>query len=529
MGLSCAEHCQSNRLSRTATLALFHLEDLQIMAVEPADSETASIAYASVEQLLKSLDAGDLTCERLMSIYLSRIEGLDQTGPRINAMISLNPQAVLQARAADLERKTGTHCGVLHGIPFIVKDNFDVAGMVTSGGSFALRDATVSSTSTMVQCLLDQGAILVGKANMSELAASCGWLSYSSLGGLTLNPYNTARNVSGSSGGSAAALAAGFAAFALGTDSSGSIRAPASVTGLVGLRPTQGLIEGCGIIPLTMSFDTAGPMTRSVRDMVLILDVIAGPDPTDARPVQPLDSSALKSARLGVVSNFRGANPEVDHLEQEVLERLQSAGATLLPIKLPPAFERLWTEVLEPVGLVEFKPQIERYLKEAGNRTVDSLDALIGLSESLEALQSETPINPVRLKELHRANQANSQKLLTRQAIVDHLIPALRTALITIFEELRLDALIFPTLNCPASPRFDRHDPSWACNTDDTYKACYIAAAVGFPEISVPAGRVEANLPVGCSFLGLPRQERLLLSLAEGFQAIIGHLAPPDL
>src|SRR6185437_8767267 len=223
-------------------------------------------ADAGLEQLRAALDGGRIASVQLVRYYLDRIERFDKKGPHINALIALNPDVLKQAAQRDADGRTRTGKGLLYGIPFIAKDNYDTAGVATSGGSAALMHSLPPSNAFVVQKLLDQGALLLGKANMSELAASYGRLGYSSAGGLTVNPYNTARNASGSSSGSAAAVAADFAAFALSTDTSGSLRGPASVTGLVGVRPTLGLTSRSGVIPLSLTFDTTGVLARSVRD-----------------------------------------------------------------------------------------------------------------------------------------------------------------------------------------------------------------------------------------------------------------------
>src|SRR3984957_4757822 len=242
--------------------------------------------YRSIAELRAALDSRRISSEELVTYYLGRIERLDKHGPRINALITLNPRALDEARGADAHALTARAGSPLRGIPFIVKDNYDTAGIATSGGAAALARSVPCSNAFVVQRLLDGGAILIGKANMSELAASYGRLGYSSAGGLTLNPYNTARDVSGSSSGSAAAVAADFAAFALGTDTGGSIRGPANVAGLVGLRPTLGLTSRGGVIPASLTFDTTGVLARTVKDLAIVLDAIAGADAEDAATLQ---------------------------------------------------------------------------------------------------------------------------------------------------------------------------------------------------------------------------------------------------
>jgi amidase len=514
---------------------------LSLMGVSAAvwGTEASNPANASIEQLRAALDSGRLTYEQLMRYYLRRIARFDKTGPRINAVISIDPNALQQAKRLDAVTKGKPHSSMLYGIPFIVKDNYNTAGIPTSGGSVALKNSIPSTNAFVVQKLLDQGAILIGKGNMSELAASYGRLGYSSAGGLTVNPYNTARDVSGSSSGSAAGVAADFAAFALGTDTGGSVRGPASVAGLVGLRPTLGLTSRSGVIPLSLTFDTTGVLSRSVKDLAIILEAIAGQDPQDAATLQQsahhpsyvdaLDAHSLQGARFGVVINFRGANAEVDGVEQSALHELKSQGAVLVPISLPEEFETLWQSVLGPVGEAEFKPQFERYLKAFPSAHPKTLAELIDISSSSAVVNSATPVNPKRLDALReaQATQLTDSPLYIR--ILTQVIPSLRQQLQTLMAANQLQALVFSTMSCPASPRFDRADPAYSCKTDDTYRAGYVASAAGFPEVTVPAGRISANVPVGFSFMGLPYSETKLLSFASAFEAAGPHLPPPVL
>jgi amidase len=374
---------------------------------------------------------------------------------------------------------------------------------------------------------------------MSELAASYGRLGYSSAGGLTVNPYNTGRDVSGSSSGSAAAVAADFAAFALGTDTGGSVRAPANVAGLVGLRPTLGLTSRGGVIPLSLTFDTTGVLTRSVKDLAIVLDAIAGPDAQDASTLQQpktrggyaqaLVARALRGARLGVITNFRGANAEVDAVEQSALKVLAAQGAELVPVSLPKEFENLWKLVLGPAGEAEFKPQFERYLHTLAPTQPKTLAQLIRMSASRVVEDSATPVNPGRLQGLREAEASQLTDSPAYIHILTQVIPSVRRQLQTVMEANNLQAFVFSTMSCPATPRFDRADPTYVCNTDDTYKAGYVASAAGFPEVTVPAGRVSGNIPVGISFMGLPYSEGPLLSLANAFQTATPRLPAPPL
>lgn len=525
---------------RYSPLAILITLTLGLHPVNPAPAQSSfNPANATLEQLHAALESHQITAERLVGYYLSRIERFNRQGPHINAVMTLNPKAFEEASRLDAARAEGTHHGLLYGIPFLAKDNFDSADLATSGGSAALKQSVPSTNAFVLQRLLDQGAILLGKTNMSELAASYGRLGYSSAGGLTLNPYNTARDASGSSSGSAAAVAADFAAFALGTDTSGSIRGPASVAGLVGLRPTLGLTSRSHVIPLSLTVDTTGALTRTVRGLAIVLDAIAGPDPDDAATqYQPrnhlsyldaLGTGALHGARLGVITNFRGANAEVDRVEQNALRELQEQGAILVPITLPAAFEQLWSTVLGPVGEAEFRPQFERYLKSLPPGQPRTLAQLIAISESPAVADSATPVNPGRLQALRQADATQLTDSPTYIHILTDTIPTIRRRLESLMRTQQLQAFVFTTMSCPATPRYDRPDPTYQCGSDDPYKASYIAATAGFPEVTVPAGQTLANLPVGTSFMGLPYTEAQLLRLANAFELATPRLPPPPL
>ncbi len=493
-------------------------------------------ANASIPQLRAALDGGRVSSEQLVAFYLDRIDRFDRKGPRINAMITLNPHARQQARQSDRDAATKHRGSLLRGIPFIAKDNYDTAGIVTTGGSAALRHSVPSSNAFIVQRLIDQGAILIGKSNMSELAASYGRLGYSSAGGLTVNPYNTVRDVSGSSSGSAAAVAADFAPFALGTDTAGSVRGPASVAGLVGLRPTLGLTSRAGIIPLSLTFDTAGVLARSAEDLAIVLDAIAGVDADDAATrTQPphgryrasIAAAPLRGARLGVIVNFRGANAEMDAAEQSALAKLAGQGAVLVPITLPKEFETLWENVLGPVGEAEFKAPFERYLRRLPQGQPHTLKELIDISTADAIVNSATPINPQRLQALRDANSTALTDSPTYIHILSRVIPGLRERLLAILSTNKLQAFIFSTMSCPAGPHFHAVDPGYTCGSDDSYKPGYVASAAGFPEVTVPAGRLSGNVPVGYSFMGAPYSEARLLGLAHAFQNAMPRLPAP--
>jgi len=484
---------------------------LVLAASAQADDGIERMTLADMRQALNN---GTLSSEQLVQHYLDNIQANNHQGQKINALVTLNAQALDQARKWDAQRAKNptAQYAPLAGIPFVVKDNFDTAGMVTSGGSYVLRSSVPSQDAFTVKKLIDGQAILLGKANLSELAASFGWFGYSSFGGQTLNPKNTQRDASGSSSGSAAAVAAAFAPFALGSDTSGSIRAPASVTGTVGFRPSLGLISRSGIIPLSLAFDTGGVITNSVLDQAIVLDAIKGQDNTDpatldivADKIQfetALSRTSLQGKTIGVITNFKGANPEVDAVFKSAQETLGARGAHIVSIELPKAFETLWSDVLGPVGESEFKPQFERYLATLNPSQPRTLAQFLDLAKKNQAQNGPHGMNPARLAGLETVANATSTDSPQYISILSRKIPQLRQQLMGIMKQNNVDSLFFATINCPASVVHGVTDDSYVCKSGDTYASSYIASATGFPEITVPAGTIKGNLPVGVSFLG---------------------------
>ncbi|WP_106769302.1 amidase family protein [Paenibacillus faecalis] len=509
-------------------ITIFPWNDANAEAVNPTNT-TFDPFEKSVDEIANALNTNEITSEELVNYYLKRIEAFDQQGPTINSIITINSNALETAKALDAERKAKGPRSQLHGIPFVVKDNFDVVGMPTTAGSVALKDAYPTKNSFTVQKLIDAGAIVIAKTNMSELAASYGRLGYSSMGGLTINPYNLNRDASGSSSGSAAAVAANFAVFGLGTDTSGSVRGPANVTGLVGIRPTMGLTSRSGVVPSSLSLDVTGPMARSVKDASIVLSAMAGTDKEDKATkyannhvqnyAEALDASALKQARIGVAVDFFGDNAEVDAITKQAIAKMQSMGTAVVPVTFSEQTQYLWTPILGPIGDAEFKKQFEQYLSTLPFGVPKTLQKVIEISESPEVLNSETPVNPARLDGLKTAlAQADTLYSKEYKDIINKEVPATRNEVATIMKNNDLDAIVFPTMSCPASNRYDKEDPTYVCTAYDTYAASYVASATGFPEVTVPAGTAEAGVPVGISFLGTPYTEQKLLDLAYSFE-----------
>ena len=481
---------------------------------------------ATLEGLQAGLAAGHWTAMELVRSYQARIKALDQTGPRLHAVLELNPEALAIAKALDAERKAGHVRGPLHGIPVLIKDNIDTSdAMQTTAGSLALTQAPrPREDAFVVKRLREAGAVILGKTNLSEWAnfrstrSSSGW---SGRGGQTRNPYALDRSPSGSSSGTAVAVAASLCAVGLGTETDGSIVSPANANGLVGLKPTVGLVSRSGIIPIAHTQDTAGPMTRTVREAAILLNILAGSDPTDAATREAdarreadytrfLAKDGLKGARLGVVKNLLGRHAHVDAVIQPLLEALKTQGATLVEVELKStAYRDAEFEVL----LYEFKADLNAYFQTRGGPVRD-LAALMVFNEArktdeqrffgqeiLKQAQEKGPLtDPAYLKALETCGQA-------------------RRDITGLLEKHALRALVGPT-----------GGPAWLIdhvNGDSSSLSFSSPAAVaGCPHITVPAGFVF-GLPVGLSFVGAPWQEGPLLGLAHAFeQATRARRAP---
>jgi amidase len=490
-------------------------------AFDPAEKGVAALAAA--------LAQGRTSSVRLVDAYLARIAAYDRAGPELHAMICLHPGARDEAVRLDDERARGICRGVLHGLPMVVKDNIDVAGLPTTAGSVLWRDHVAPRDAAVVRALREAGAIVLGKSNMSEFACSNGWYGYSSLGGLTRNPYNPARNAAGSSSGSAAAVAAGFAAYALGTDTFGSIRAPSCVAGLVGLRPTPGLCPNDGIVPLAPAFDVVGPMARSVADAAIVLRAMTGGGVAmSVDGSAGLKPEALRGARLGIALEFPGEG-EVAEIFRAACGAMARAGADMIPIRLPDGATSVHADFLGPLADAQWEDALAAYFAGREGDWPRSLAALAGAASAPAAPDRERPINPRTVAFLgHALAQAGAVSPARRAALLG-LQSTFRDALCALLRRARLDAIVYPSLSCPASPRFDLPDPAYVCTAGNFYLPLYVASASGMPDVTVPAGMARAGVPVGVSFMGPPWGEAGLLALAHGFEQATHARVPPRL
>jgi len=500
------------------------------MAASPP-SHANGIVEAGVRELQAAMQAGDMSSRGLVRSYLARIEAFDRSGPRVNSVIELNPDAAAIARERDLERRAGKVRGPLHGIPVLLKDNIATADrMQTTAGSIALIDVKPPRDAFIVTRLRDAGAVILGKTNLSEWAnfrstrSTSGW---SSRGGLTKNPYALDRNTSGSSSGSAAAIAASFATVAVGTETDGSIISPSSINGLVGVKPTLGLVSRDGIVPIAQSQDTAGPMARTVTDAAVLLSVLAASDPRDPATAQAsarardytlfLQRDGLKGKRLGVVrSHFGGRNDLVSAVIEQSLQVLKAQGAILVDLPELPN-ESKYEETELAVLYYEFKAGMASYLAEfAPGSALKSLDDIIAFNE-----RNRERVLPFFGQE-HMVKAAGKGDLKTQEyldALASNHRYSREEGIDKALQENKLDALVTPSGTPAWLTDFVRGD-----NSGDSFTSP--AAVAGYPHVTVPAGFVT-GLPCGISFVGGAWSEPQLFAMAYAFeQATKARRAP---
>ena len=461
---------------------------------------------------------GARPAKTLCEQYLARIDALDRSGPRTRAVIEINPDALRIAEALDRERKDKGPRGPLHGIPILIKDNIDTAdNMQTTAGSLALSGVKASKDSDVAARLRAAGAVLLGKTNLSEWAnfrsthSVSGW---SGRGGQTRNPYALDRNPCGSSSGSGVAAAANFCAAAIGTETDGSIVCPSSINGIVGIKPTLGLIGGAGIVPIAHTQDTAGPMARTVRDAAALLTALASGDRAQADYTKFLDPRGLRGARLGVARKFFGTNALVDKLMEDALAEMKRQGAEIVdPADLPSHGK--YNEPEFEVLLYEFKADLNAYLA-ATSSPVKSLAALIEFNEKNRA--RELPYFGQEILALAEKKGPLSDKAYL-EALEKNKRLARSEGIDAVVERHRVDAIVAPT----AGPAWLI---DWVNGDHDTGGCSSPAAIAGYPHITVPAGFVR-GLPVGISFFGPAWSEPALLKIAYGFEQATRARRPP--
>ena len=486
----------------------------------------------TITQLQGLMTSGSASAVSLVKKYRARIEDIDRRGPALNAVIELNPDALAIAAALDQERKAKGPRGPLHGIPVLIKDNIGTHDrMSTTAGSIALAGSVPPQDSFVAQKLRAAGAVILGKTNLSEWANFRGSLStsgWSARGGQTRNPYMLDRNPSASSSGSAVAVAANLCAVAVGTETDGSILSPASFTGIVGIKPTLGLISRAGIIPIAHSQDTAGPMARTVTDAAILLGALAGTDPGDIATAaseakaerdytRGLDADGLRGARLGVARAFFGFHPKVDALIEVALDRMKRLGAEItdpVALKKSPELEAAELDVLR----YEMKADMNAYLASLGpHAPVHTLKDIIAFNEQ----HRDQELLWFGQEELLKSEAKGP---LTEQAYLDALTACRRLAakegIDAVMDKDRLDVIVAPT----SSPA---HVIDWLNGDHELGDSTTPAAVAGYPSITVPAGQIF-GLPVGISFFGRAWSEPKLLRVAFAFEQATQARRPPQ-
>lgn len=486
----------------------------------PALAAQIDVDKATVAEINEAFDAGTLTSEQLVQMYLARIAAYDNQGPKLHAVITLNSKALETSRALDAERKAKGRRSPLHGIPIVLKDNFDTSDMPTTAGSVLLEGWVPAKDAFVVKKLRDAGAIILAKVNLSEFATGG---ANSSLGGQSLNPHDLTRTPAGSSGGTGVAIAAAYAQIGFGTDTGGSVRGPSSANGIVGLKPTMGLVSREGIIPLALSFDTAGPMTRNVSDIAATLTVVAGADPADpvtktgkpeADYTKFLKTGAFKGARIGIARDFMGQDPEVDWIIEASLDTMREAGATVVDVKFPKWLLDVRQEYYNAIRYPEFATQVTAYLSKTGKGYPKSITELIDRAKKYNTMGAGgVGPNASRWYLFKREAEAGGMDTYKYKSVKEHGLPAVRMVVDGIFETDKLDAIVYPTSG---------RRPAQTAAADPFSigggGATVIANLAGIPDLIVPAGFTSDDLPVSISFWGPHFSEGKLISLGYSFE-----------
>lgn len=510
----------------------FFLAAIAALTLAACGQRTAGydVEEKSIAQLQADMTSGAVTSEQIVQAYLGRIERIDRDGPHLNSVLALNPNALEQARALDAERAAGRVRGPLHGIPILLKDNIESADpMPTTAGSLALADNLTNRDAPLVARLRAAGAVILGKTNLSEWAnirssaSSSGW---SAVGGLTRNPYALDRNACGSSSGSGAAAAASLAAIAIGTETDGSITCPSAINGLVGIKPTVGLVSRTHIVPISHSQDTAGPMGRSVSDVAAVLSVIAGADPADpataeadahrADYVAALNANALQGRRIGVVRFMAGFSPQVDEVFDRAVSHMREAGAEIVEItERPSGMSGIDADELT-VLLAELRSDLNTYLATTPEaiRTRTLADVI--------AFNLRTPAETALFGQdlFERAEATQGVDDPAYRTALARARPAARAAIDEMMRTHRVDALVAPTLG-----------PAWTTDiiNGDHFVgggASQLPAVSGYPHITVPMGQV-GGLPVGLSLFAEAWSEAKLLAFAYAYEQRANARTPP--
>ncbi len=508
-----------------------HLAALLAALATPAVAADA-VEGKSLSEISAEIESGKTTSEAVVKAYLARIAAIDDAGPHLNAVLAIMPDALVQARARDAERKAGVTRGPLHGVPILIKDNIEAAGPIaTTAGSLALVDNVTNRDAPLVERLKRAGAIILGKTNLSEWAnirSSSSTSGWSALGGLTRNPHVLNRNTCGSSSGSGAAMAASLAAGTIGTETDGSIVCPAGINGVVGFKPTLGLVSRTFVVPISSSQDTAGPITRTVADAALLIGAIAGSDPADPATVDAdkhvtdfvaaLRTNGLKGARIGVLRDRIGTHPDIVRQFEAALAVMRKAGAEIVEIKDSKTGLEALDEAEFTVLLFELKATMASYLastpKAVKSRTLADLIAFNKANAATE----------LRWFNQDTFELADSKGKLDDPAYISALERSKRLAGAEGIDRLMRDNKVDLLVQV-------NNGPSWVADlaNGDHFtgpSASQLPAIAGYPHLTVPMGAVQ-GLPIGISFIGGKWQDARVLGAGYGYEQLTKALIKP--
>ncbi|BET66731.1 amidase [Opitutales bacterium ASA1] len=520
--------------SKSARLSAFCAVSLLSSSLLPA--ATFELSKATIPDIHAAVDAGALSYEKLVRLCLARIEAYDQKGPELNSVILVNPAAIEEARALDAEFKAKGRRSPLHGIPVLVKDNFDTADMATTGGAFYLEGSLPPRDGYMIRRLREAGAIMIAKTNLDELAG--GGTGFSSFWGQTKNPHGLDRIPAGSSGGTGAGLAAWFAPLGLGTDTGGSIRGPSAVNGVPGIKPTNGLLSRAGIIPRTLSFDTGGPMARSVYDVALSLGFMTGMDPddpltatsaglfyTDYTPF--LKKDALKGVRVGIMRAGLGKHAGADAIFEKAVADMRALGAVIVdPVAYPSFVTDANGALSDIIRAADVPGELDKYLATLKPGYPKTFAEMIALHDALKPKGRVQP-NP----RLYNAFKALDPEITLDSPIYrsarEHGMQMYRDAVLDTFIRHQLDVVVYCTRAEPAA-LISEAGGGTDRGTVSRGSLTSIANRSGFPDVIVPAGVTPIEkMPISISFFGPAYSEPRLLAYAYAYEQATKHLALP--
>jgi amidase len=507
---------------------------------------------AAIADIQQAISSGSLTSVTLVQLYLDRIAAYDKAGPTINSIITINPKAKEEAVALDRERAEKGPRGPLHGIPVLLKDNVDTFDMPTSNGSAIMKDAIPPKDAPIAKAVRDAGAIILGKAAMGEFAGG----SYNSVTGQTVNPFHLKRNTGGSSSGSGAAISANFAVLAIGTDTSTSVRGPSSYTGIVGLRPTTGLIPRSGIAPKNLNFDSAGPMARSVTDVALLLNVVAMRDASDPLNVEvwaevdkrdpsakngldytkALDPNAIKGKKFGIARDLFEGDPEIVALAEKAVEDIRKLGGEMVDVKFDANFIenhlRGGVRKMRDLSDYRFREDWEKYLATFTSPKVPKTVAEFIHIYETEVMKSPLPVEESVMR-LLKTSLTTSTSAPEYKEFLEKLMPQWTAEKLAVFERYGIDALVFPYVPTFAqpinNPAYKVDDPTFVKSDAAVPATMGGYSSVGFPSIVVPMGYGQQGLPMTITFFGKPYEESMVIGFAYAYEQATKHRKPSPL